>query len=149
MIDMRWVPMMVLAGALCASCDSIGAQGTSPDAGLPASIKEVKARIREIAPADLKSWNASGQRPVLIDVREDSEWQAGHAARALHISRWALDERIGAAVPRKTTRMVLYCQGGVRSALAADKLQKMGYTNVFSLAGGFVAYQAAGLPVER
>lgn len=127
---------MALAAALCCSC--------RPD--FPPSVKEAKARIREIAAADWKAWAASAQRPVLIDVREDSEWQAGHAAGALHIARWTLADRIGAAVPDKTTRIVLYCQSGVRSALAADWLQKMGYTNVFSLAGGFEAYQLARLP---
>lgn len=140
---------MVLAASLCCSCGLTGAQDAKPGADLPAAVKEVKARIKEITPSELKSWNDSNQKLVLIDVREDNEWQAGHAVRAMHIARWTLGDKIGAAVPDKTTRIVLYCRSGVRSAFAADKLQNMGYTHVFSLAGGFLAYQAAGLPVEK
>jgi rhodanese-related sulfurtransferase len=90
-----------------------------------------------------------GQAFTLIDVREDNEWQAGHAATAIHISRWTLSGRIGTVVPDKTARIVLYCLGGVRSAAVAATLQKMGYTNVFSLTGGFKNYQLAGLPIQK
>jgi rhodanese-related sulfurtransferase len=86
---------------------------------------------------------------TLIDVREDNEWRAGHAAKAIHISHWGLSEKIGTVVPDKGARIVLYCAGGVRSAAAAAGLQRMGYTNVLSLAGGFKSYQLAGLPVEK
>jgi rhodanese-related sulfurtransferase len=91
----------------------------------------------------------TGQAFTLIDVREDNEWQAGHAAAAIHISRWTLSGRIGTVVPDKTARIVLYCLGGVRSAAAAGALQKMGYTNVFSLTGGFMHYQLEGLPIQK
>lgn len=85
---------------------------------------------------------------TLIDVREDDEWAKGHAAKALHIARGTIEEKIGEAVSKKDARVVLYCAHGRRSALAADTLQKLGYTNVWSLDGGFVAYQEAGLPTE-
>ena len=91
----------------------------------------------------------TGRTFTLIDVREDNEWQAGHAAAAIHISRWTLSGRIGTVVPDKTACIVLYCLGGARSAAAAESLQKMGYTNVFSLTGGFKNYQLAGLPIQK
>ncbi len=111
-------------------------------------LKEAKARIKETTTDQLKEWMAAGPKTVLIDVREDKEWEAGRAAGAMHIGRGILDRDIEAAVPDKTARVVLYCAGGGRSALAADTLQTMGYTNVFSLAGGFGAYRKAGMPVE-
>jgi rhodanese-related sulfurtransferase len=117
--------------------------------GYQALVKEAKSRIKEITAAQLKAWRDAGQPLTLIDVREDSEWQAGHAAGAVHIGRGILEWEIEAAVPRKEASIVLYCQGGARSALAADTLQRMGYTNVVSLAGGFGGYQAAGLPQRK
>jgi rhodanese-related sulfurtransferase len=92
---------------------------------------------------------STGQPLTPIDVREDNEWQAGHAATAIHIPCMALPGAIGTAVPDKTARIVLYCLGGVRSAAAAGALQKMGYTNVFSLTGGFMHYQLEGLPIQK
>jgi rhodanese-related sulfurtransferase len=74
---------------------------------------------------------------------------AAHAAAAIHIPRWTLSGKIGTVVPDKTARIVLYCLGGVRPAAAAASLQKMGYTNVFSLTGGFKNYQLAGLPIRK
>jgi rhodanese-related sulfurtransferase len=91
----------------------------------------------------------SGQKLMLIDVQEDSEWQAGHAASAIHIGRGTLEREIEKTVPDKAQRVALYCQSGSRSALAADTLQKMGYTNVFSLAGVYSSYQASGLPSQK
>jgi rhodanese-related sulfurtransferase len=85
---------------------------------------------------------------VLIDVRETEEWTSGHAAGALHISRGVLEARIEAAVPERDKRLVLYCAGGARSALAVESLQRMGYSNAWSLDGGMAAYKAAGLPME-
>lgn len=112
----------------------------------PAFLKEVKARIREVPSSELAAWTRDGRPLVLIDVREKEAWQAGHAVGALHIPRWTLPDYIGAAVPDKSACIVLYCQGGVRSAMAADKLQHLGYRQVYSLAGGFQAYLQAGLP---
>jgi rhodanese-related sulfurtransferase len=80
-------------------------------------------------------------------VREDNEWAAGHAAGAVHLGKGIIERDIEAKVPDKGTRLVLYCGGGYRSALAADTLQKMGYTDAISLDGGWKAWQQAGLPV--
>jgi rhodanese-related sulfurtransferase len=120
-----------------------------PTPGFQALLQDAKSRIKEAPVAQLKTWMDAGQKLMLIDVREDSEWQAGHAASAVHISRGTLEREIERAAPDKAQRVVLYCHSGARSALATDTLQKMGYTNVFSLAGGFTSYQAAGLPSQK
>ena len=86
---------------------------------------------------------------LLIDVREDDEWKAGHAAGAMHLGKGIIERDVESAVPQKDACLVLYCGGGFRSALAADVLQKMGYTQAISLDGGWRAYTDAGLPVER
>jgi rhodanese-related sulfurtransferase len=117
--------------------------------GFQALVQEAKSKIKEAAVPQLKTWMDSGEKLVLIDVREDSEWQAGHASSAVHISRGTLESGIEKAAPDKAQRVVLYCRSGSRSALAAESLQKMGYTNVFSLAGGFTGYQAAGLASQK
>ena len=121
----------------------------SPNPGFQALVQEAKTKIKEVQVPQLKTWMDSGEKLLLIDVREDNEWQAGHAASAIHISRGTLESGIEKAAPDKAQRVVLYCRSGARSALAADTLQKMGYSNVFSLAGGFIAYQAAGLPSQK
>lgn len=105
--------------------------------------------VREVSASELKSWMSSGQPLTLIDVREDNEWEAGHAATAIHAPRWTLSGKIAAIAPEKTARIVLYCRSGVRSAAAASTLKRLGYSNVFSLAGGFQSYQSAGLPAQR
>lgn len=85
---------------------------------------------------------------TLIDVREESEWEAGHARPAEHLSKGVIERDIEIRVPHKQTEVILYCGGGYRSALAADAIQKMGYANVFSMAGGWRAWEAAGAPTE-
>ncbi len=85
----------------------------------------------------------------MVDVREDNEFEAAHAAGALHLSRGIIERDIETAFPDKNTRLVLYCGGGYRSALATDNLQKMGYTNILSLDGGWRAIEASGLPLVR
>lgn len=92
---------------------------------------------------------ASGEQHVLIDVREESEWAAGHAKGAIHLSKGIIERDIEAKIPDQGAKMVLYCGGGYRSALAAEALQKMGYANVISLDGGWRAYQESGLPVDK
>ena len=84
----------------------------------------------------------------LIDVREDDEWRAGHAQGAEHMGRGIIERDIEQKAPDKEAELILYCGGGYRSALAADNLQRMGYTNVYSLAGGWKAWQDAGAPTE-
>jgi rhodanese-related sulfurtransferase len=112
-------------------------------------VNDAKSRIKETDLNGYKTMLSNGEKPLLIDTREDSEWSAGHAAGALHLSKGIIERDIEAKVPGKNTPMVLYCGGGFRSALAADALQKMGYTNVISLDGGWRAWQQSGLPIER
>ncbi|HXK03147.1 MAG TPA: rhodanese-like domain-containing protein [Verrucomicrobiae bacterium] len=87
--------------------------------------------------------------PVLVDVREDNEWTKSRIPGAIHVGRGVLEMNIEARVPQKSTPIIVYCQGGGRSAVAADVLAKIGYTNVSSLSGGLAAYQTAGLPVDQ
>jgi len=94
----------------------------------------------------MREAGAAGQ---LVDVREDHEWVAAHAAGAVHLSKGIIERDIEAAFPDKGTKLVLYCGGGYRSALATDNLQRMGYTNVISLDGGWRAIEASGLPLEK
>ena len=112
-------------------------------------VNEAKTRVREIDINRYKKMLADGERLLLVDTREESEWAAGHAAGALHLSKGIIERDIEAKVPDKKTQMVLYCGGGFRSALAADALQKMGYANVISLDGGWRAWQQSGMPIER
>jgi len=112
-------------------------------------VNDAKSRIRETNIDGYRKMIESGEKPLLIDVREDNEFAAGHAAGAVHIGKGVIERDIETKEPDKNARMVLYCGGGVRSALAADALQKLGYTNVISLDGGWRAYQQSGLPVER
>lgn len=112
-------------------------------------VNDAKTRIRETGIAGYQEMLARGEKVLLIDTREESEWATGHAAGAVHLSKGIIERDIEAKVPDKQTPMVLYCGGGFRSALAADNLQKMGYQNAISLDGGWRAWQQSGLPVER
>jgi rhodanese-related sulfurtransferase len=112
-------------------------------------VNDAKSRIREIDVDTVKRKRAAGETFTLVDVREDSEWAAGHAAGSVHIGKGVIERDIEAKVPDTGTELVLYCGGGYRSALAADALQKMGYTNVTSLAGGWRAWQESGLGIEK
>ena len=112
-------------------------------------VNEAKAHIRQIDIAGYKKLVESGAEFLLIDVREDNEWAAGHAGGAIHIGKGIIERDIETKVPDKSARMVLYCGGGFRSALAAEALGKMGYVQAISLDGGWRAWQEAGLPVER
>lgn len=113
-----------------------------------ALVADAKQRVREITPDEMRVRLARGDRLQVIDVREESEWAQGHAAGALHLSKGTVERDIENRVPDTTAELVLYCGGGSRSALAADNLQKMGYTNVWSLSGGFKGWREAGLPTE-
>ncbi len=113
-----------------------------------ALVNDAKSRVREIDIAQYKKMLEAGDRHVLVDVREDSEWNAGHASGAEHIGKGVIERDIEAKVPDKNTTLVLYCGGGYRSALAGDALRTMGYGKVISLDGGWRAWQQAGLPVE-
>jgi rhodanese-related sulfurtransferase len=116
--------------------------------GFLAIVNDAKTRVREIDIEQYKRMREAGDAGLLIDVREDSEWGTSHAAGAIHLSKGIIERDIEKAVPEKGTKLVLYCGGGYRSALATDNLQKMGYTNVLSLDGGWRAIEASGLPLE-
>ncbi len=118
-------------------------------AGFLKLVNEAKARIREVTVAQTLERQAANPNLKLIDVREDNEWQVAHAAGAEHLGKGIIERDIEAAVPDKCTEIILYCGGGYRSALAADVLQNVGYTSVFSMAGGWKAWQEAGQSVER
>ena len=110
-------------------------------------VNDAKSRVKQIDIEQYKSMPRGGH--ILVDVREDSEWTAGHAAGATHLGKGVIERDIESKVPDRSTKLVLYCGGGFRSALAGDALQKMGYTDVISLDGGWRAYQEAKLPVEK
>jgi rhodanese-related sulfurtransferase len=117
-------------------------------AGFLAIVNDAKSRIEQIGIEGYRKMQAAGEPHVLVDVREDREWDAGHAAGAVHLGKGIIERDIESQVPDKNTRLVLYCGGGYRSALAADNLRKMGYAHAISLDGGWKAWQQAGLPVE-
>ncbi|MCC6590888.1 MAG: sulfurtransferase [Bryobacterales bacterium] len=115
-------------------------------AGFLAIVNDAKSRVRQV---DVAGYLALEDKGILIDVREDNEWAAGHAAGAIHLGKGIIERDIEAKAPDKGQRLVLYCGGGYRSALAADALGKMGYTNVISLDGGWRAWQESGQPIEK
>ena len=108
---------------------------------------DAKGRITQVTPADAMAKRAADAGVVLIDVREDREWNLGHAAGSVHMSRGTIESKIDSAVPRDAT-VILYCASGNRSALAAESLSAMGYTNVASMSGGFRGWVDAGGEVE-
>lgn len=112
-------------------------------------VNDAKTRVREISVAETEQRMRENKDAKLIDVREDNEWDAAHAAGAIHLGKGIIERDIERTVPGKDTELILYCGGGYRSALAVDALQKMGYTNVFSMAGGWRAWNEAGGEVEK
>jgi rhodanese-related sulfurtransferase len=118
-------------------------------AGFLAIVHDAKTRIREIGIEEYQRLLAAGLAGQLVDVREDSEWQAAHVAGAVHLSKGVIERDVETTFPDKETPLVLYCGGGYRSALATDNLQKMGYRNVISLDGGWRALEASGLPLSK
>ncbi len=111
-------------------------------------VDAARARVREITIADLQRMRAAGEAFVLLDVREQDEWARGHIPGARHLGKGIIERDVEGVVPDPATALVLYCGGGYRSALAADALQQMGYTNVCSMDGGWRAWTEAGLPIE-
>jgi rhodanese-related sulfurtransferase len=109
-------------------------------------VDDAKTRVREADVRQTLERMKEGAR--LIDVREDNEWERGHARGAVHMGRGVIERDIETTIPDHSAELILYCGGGYRSALAADNLQRMGYTNVFSMAGGWKAWKEAGAPVE-
>jgi rhodanese-related sulfurtransferase len=111
-------------------------------------VDDAKTRIQEMDTEGYQRMLAAGEPHMLVDIREESEWAAGHAAGAVHLGKGVIERDIETTAPEADTKLILYCGGGYRSALSADALQKMGYRNVYSLRGGWRAWQAAGLPVD-
>ena len=114
-----------------------------------AVVKDAQSHVKRVDVLQFRALRSAHPNLVLIDVREADEWSKGHATGALHITKGMIEHDIEAKVPQMGATIVLYCHSGSRSALAAENLQRMGYTNVYSLDGGLTAYQAAGLPVEN
>ncbi len=110
---------------------------------------DARGRVREINVGEVKAKLDANAPFHFIDVREDHEWQADHAAGARHLGRGIIERDIEKLAPEKDAEVVLYCGGGFRSALAADNLQRMGYTNVLSMAGGIKAWRDAEYPLEK
>ena len=125
------------------------AAGKSHHSGFLALVQDAKSRVPEINIDQYKAMLEKGEEHVLVDVREESEWNAGHVMGAMHLSKGVIERDIEAKIPEKDTPLVLYCGGGFRSALVADALQKMGYTKAISLDGGWRALQNANIPLEK
>ena len=113
-----------------------------------ALVEDAKTRVAEIDVEQYKALVAAGEPHVLIDVREESEFAAGHVRGALHLGKGVIERDVETAVPDKKAKLVLYCGGGFRSALVADNLLKMGYTQPISLDGGWRALKTSGLELD-
>jgi len=111
-------------------------------------VNDAKANIKELTIAETKARVDADKSIKLIDVREDREWALGHIDGAEHIGKGVIERDIETKIPDKDTEVILYCGGGFRSALSAEALQKMGYTNVSSMDGGWRAWAEAGYPIE-
>lgn len=112
-------------------------------------VNEAKSRVKETNVAEVKRRMEAGEKFVLVDVREESEWARGHLPNAVYMGRGVIERDIEQKVPDTKTKLVLYCGGGFRSALVADNLQKMGYSNVESMDGGWKGWLEAGLPTAK
>ena len=112
-------------------------------------VNDAKSRIREVTVAETQKRMEQDPEVKLIDVREDHEWEAAHASGAIHLGKGIIERDIETTVPDKDTEMILYCGGGYRSALVTDVLQRMGYTNVYSMAGGWKAWNESGGKTEQ
>jgi rhodanese-related sulfurtransferase len=111
-------------------------------------VNDARSRIRECTVADVKRRLDAGEKFLIVDVREESEYTGGHIPGAMHLGKGVIERDIEERIPDHAAKMVLYCGGGYRSALAADAIQKMGYTNVISMDGGWRGWKEADLPVE-
>jgi len=114
-----------------------------------ALVNEAKKRVKETSVADVKRRMDAGEKFLLVDVREESEWARGHLPGAIHLGKGVIERDVEAKVPDAGTKMILYCGGGFRSALSAENLQRMGYSNVESMDGGWKGWLDAGLPTQK
>lgn len=112
-------------------------------------VNDSKKRVRETTPEDVRRRQERGERFYLVDVREDNEWERGHALGAMHLGKGVIERDVERAIPDHDAEIVLYCGGGYRSALAADALQRMGYRNVVSMDGGWRRWKELGYPTEQ
>jgi rhodanese-related sulfurtransferase len=112
-------------------------------------VNEAKKKVKETNVADVKRRTEAGEKFLLVDVREDNEWANGHLPGAVHLGKGIIERDIEQQVPDTNSKVILYCGGGFRSALVADNLQKMGYTNVESMDGGWKGWLEAGLPTAK
>jgi len=117
--------------------------------GFLSIVNDAKSRVRECTVADVAAMRGRSEKFVLVDVREDNEWAAGHLPDAIHLGKGVIERDVEQVVSDKQAKLILYCGGGYRSALAADNLQKMGYTNVISMDGGYKGWVAAGHALEK
>lgn len=117
--------------------------------GFTKIVNDAKSRIQEIEVDEVKKLLTSDDRVIILDVREDSEWNAGHIPTASHLCKGIIERDIEKLVPDYEQKLLLYCGGGNRSALVADNLQKMGYQQVLSMVGGFSAWKAEGFPIVK
>ena len=111
-------------------------------------VNDAKSRIRETNVAEVKQRLDRSDKFQLVDVREESEFARGHLPGAMHLSKGIIERDIESAIPDKSAPIVLYCGGGFRSALAAENLQRMGYSSVLSMDGGWSGWVKAGYPTE-
>lgn len=111
-------------------------------------VNDAKSRIKEVTVRETLDRLHENAEAKLVDVREDGEWDASHAAGAIHLGKGIIERDVEATIPDKSAEIILYCGGGYRSALAADSLEQMGYTNVYSMAGGWKAWVDAGAETE-
>ena len=116
--------------------------------GFLAIVNDAKTRVKETNFREVKTRLDAGEKFTLVDVREDSEWARGHLPGAIHLGKGIIERDIETLVPDKSAELVLYCGGGFRSALAADALQKMGYSHCISMDGGWRSWTEAGFPTE-
>ena len=112
-------------------------------------VNDAKSRVKETNVPQVKQRMDKGDKFVLVDVREDNEWEKGHLPNAVHMGRGVIERDIETKYPDKDTELVLYCGGGFRSALSADNLQKMGYKNVSSMDGGWRGWTESGFPTAK
>ncbi len=112
-------------------------------------VEEAKSRVKELGIREVKQRLDAGEKFVLVDVREDFEWARGHLPGAVHLSKGIIERDAEKAFSDRGAPLVLYCGGGFRSALAAENLQKMGYTDVTSMDGGWRGWTEAGFPVKK
>jgi rhodanese-related sulfurtransferase len=112
-------------------------------------VGAAKRRIRQIDMRTVRQRMEKGEKLLLVDVREESEWTGGHLPGAIHLGKGVIERDVEVAIPNPEAEIILYCGGGFRSALAAENLQRMGYTHVLSMDGGYRGWVAAGLPVEE